>query len=538
MSTWWHNAAIYQIYPRSFSDSNSDGIGDIQGIIERIPYLSSLGIDAVWMSPFYPSELADGGYDVIDYRDIDPRIGTIEEFKVLVEKLHAVNIKVIIDIVPNHSSNMHLWFQEALNSPIGSPARDRYIFRDGKGKNGELPPNSWPSHFGPTCWTRVPDGQWYLHLFAPEQPDFNWDNSEVREDFERTLRFWSNLDVDGFRIDVAHGLAKDLSEPFIDIENFDHKFYPTDGSHPLFDRDEVHEIYESWREIFNEYNPPKFAVAESAAPVVRRYRYAQPNNLGQAFSFEMIGAKWGAKEFFDIVDKSLKIAEESNSTMTWVYSNHDVVRHVSRFGLPQDTNLDKWLLTDGKTPAADVQLGTSRARAGLLFELALPGSVYLYQGEELGLPEVTDLPGYVLQDPIWLRTGNKQKGRDGCRVPLPWDSKAKNFGFGLGTPHLPMPSWFVDYAADVEEADKNSTLNLYRAALNMRATLLIAAEGKEFEWIKSTDSSLIHFARGKWECVTNFSDKPISFDTSHVALSSQPFSDGQLPGNTAFWLVK
>jgi alpha-glucosidase len=224
--------------------------------------------------------------------------------------------------------------------------------------------------------------------------------------------------------------------------------------------------------------------------------------------------------------------------MTWVYSNHDVVRHVSRFGLPQDTNLDKWLLTDGKTPAADVQLGTSRARAGLLFELALPGSVYLYQGEELGLPEVTDLPGNVLQDPIWLRTGNKQKGRDGCRVPLPWDSKAKNFGFGLGTPHLPMPSWFVDYAADVEEADKNSTLNLYRAALNMRATLLIAAEGKEFEWIKSTDSSLIHFARGKWECVTNFSDKPISFDTSHVALSSQPFSDGQLPGNTAFWLVK
>jgi alpha-glucosidase len=211
---------------------------------------------------------------------------------------------------------------------------------------------------------------------------------------------------------------------------------------------------------------------------------------------------------------------------------------VSRFGLPTDTVLDKWLLTDGKKPAVDLKLGTARARAGLLFELALPGSVYLYQGEELGLPEVADLPGDVLQDPIWLRTGNKQKGRDGCRVPLPWVASAKNFGFGEGTPHLPMPTWFAEYAADVEDADKDSMLNLYRAAINMRGTLNIAVDGKKFEWIKSSNPDLLHFARGKWECVTNFSSKPISFETSKVALSSGPYSDGEIPGNTAFWLVK
>ena len=214
---WWRQAAIYQIYPRSFFDSNGDGIGDLNGITEKIPYLKSLNLDAVWLSPFYPSALADGGYDVDDYRDVDPKIGTLKDFDRMISAFHRVDISVIVDIVPNHSSNRHKWFQEALASEPGSKARNRYIFRDGRGKNGELPPNDWPSHFAPSAWTRTtnPDGtpgQWYLHLFAPEQPDWNWDNREVEEDFLKTLRFWADRGVDGFRVDVAHALKKDLKK--------------------------------------------------------------------------------------------------------------------------------------------------------------------------------------------------------------------------------------------------------------------------------------------------------------------------------------
>ena len=535
--TWWHDAVIYQIYPRSFADSNNDGIGDLQGIIEKVPYLASLGIDAVWMSPFYPSELADGGYDVIDYRNIDPRIGTLEEFSQLTAALHAHDIKVIIDIVPNHSSNMHEWFQEAINSPIGSPARDRYIFRDGKGANGELPPNNWPSHFGPTCWSRLPDGQWYLHLFAPEQPDFNWENPEVRADFEKTLRFWSDRDVDGFRIDVAHGLAKDLSEPFQVITTFDIETYPTDGSHPLFDRDEVHEIYQSWRKIFNEYNPPKFAVAESGAPVARRYKYAQPDNLGQAFSFELLKAKWSAAAFYETAETGLAIARESNATTTWVLSNHDVVRHLSRFGLPQDIDLDAWLLANGKSAPVDLALGTARGRAALLFELALPGSTYLYQGEELGLPEVEDLPADVLADPIWFRAEGTRKGRDGCRVPLPWDSKVKNFGFGTGTPHLPLPERFKSLSADLQSANPDSVLNLYRAAMAKRRELLTSLSS-DFIWHKTESADLLHFSRDQWHCVTNFSDQPVAFAHGEILLSSGVGIDGAIPANTSYWFTR
>ena len=536
---WWHDGVIYQIYPRSFADSNGDGIGDIQGIIEKVPYLATLGIDAVWLSPFYPSELADGGYDVIDYRDIDPRIGTLEDFNQLVEALHKVNIKVIIDIVPNHSSNMHIWFQEAINSPIGSPARDRYIFRDGKGKNGELPPNNWPSHFGPTCWSRLPDGQWYMHLFAPEQPDFNWDNEEVRADFEQTLRFWSDRHVDGFRIDVAHGLVKDLSEPFQEITTFDHETYPTDGSHPLFDRDEVHEIYEKWRDIFNEYNPPKFAVAESAAPVSRRYKYAQPNNLGQAFSFELLKGKWRAEEFFEIAEMGLSIARDSKATTTWVLSNHDVIRHLTRFGLPQDIDLDAWLLTNGTSAKVDVELGVARSRAAILFELALPGSTYLYQGEELGLPEVEDLPADVLADPIWIRSEQTRKGRDGCRVPLPWDSTAKNFGFGTGTPHLPLPARFEKLSANLQAENPDSMLNLYRAAMAKRHELILeedsSREEVKFLWHKVPHPDLVHFSRGAWNCVTNFSNQSITFPSGEIILSSGESVNDTIPANTTYW---
>jgi len=238
---WWRNAVVYQIYPRSFADANGDGIGDLAGIISRVDYLANLGIDAVWMSPFYPSALADGGYDVDDYMDIDPRIGTLDQFDELVQRLHEKSIRVFVDVVPNHSSDRHEWFKQALAAAPGSPERERYIFRDGRGENGELPPSDLASHFGPEGWTRVPDGQWYMHLFTKEQPDFNWDNPQVEEYFLKTLRFWSDRGVDGFRIDVAHALKKNLS-PLPDRDSYALSVMKDDGTDPLFDRDEVHEV--------------------------------------------------------------------------------------------------------------------------------------------------------------------------------------------------------------------------------------------------------------------------------------------------------
>lgn len=261
-ATWWRQAAVYQIYPRSFADLNGDGIGDLKGITSRVGYLEELGIDAVWLSPFYPSALADGGYDVDDYRDVDPRIGTLADFDEMTAALHAVGIKVIVDIVPNHSSNRHRFFKAALDAPKGSPERDRYIFRDGLGANGELPPADWLSVFGGSAWEPVGDGQWYLHTFAKEQPDFNWDNADVREEFLTTLRFWSDRGVDGFRVDVAHLLMKELPDVLPTVAELA-RIDEASGRHPLRDRDEVHEIYAEWRKVFDEYDPPRIADRKS-----------------------------------------------------------------------------------------------------------------------------------------------------------------------------------------------------------------------------------------------------------------------------------
>ena len=349
---WWRQAAIYQIYPRSFKDSDGDGVGDINGITSKVEYLSSLSLDAVWLSPFYPSALADGGYDVDDYRNVDPRLGTLKDFDGMVNALHQAGIRVFVDIVPNHSSNRHVWFQEALASAPGSKARGRYIFRDGKGKNGELPPSDWISHFGPSAWTRTknPDGtwgQWYLHLFAPEQPDFNWDNREVQLDFLKTLRFWSDRGVDGFRIDVAHALKKDMTQLNRSITSMNSFKIVQDGTDTLFDRNGVHEIYREWRKVFNEYDPPRVAVAEAYVRAPRRMLYAKPDELGQAFNFDLLIADYDAKLFKKIIFNNIKSAKSEGSSSTWVLDNHDQVRHATKYGLPKGTNLREWLLSDG-----------------------------------------------------------------------------------------------------------------------------------------------------------------------------------------------
>ncbi|WP_038467556.1 MULTISPECIES: glycoside hydrolase family 13 protein [Arthrobacter] len=538
---WWRQAAVYQIYPRSFYDANADGLGDIKGITAKVAYLKELGLDAVWLSPFYPSELADGGYDVADYRNVDPRLGTLADFDEMTTTLHDAGMKLIVDIVPNHSSDQHEWFQEALAAEKGSAARARYIFRDGQGTNGEFPPSDWGSVFGGPAWTQVPDGQWYLHLFASEQPDFNWDNREIHDDFLKTLRFWSDRGVDGFRIDVAHALSKDLSEPLPNQEELRRLEKLHNGSNPLWDRDAVHEIYAEWRALFNEYNPPRTAVAEAWVDQSRRARYASLDSLGQAFNFDLLMADFEAKPFAEIVTKNLAESAATGASSTWVFSNHDVVRHATRYGLPSLGEAGKsqdgkgWLLAGGDEAVLDRELGLRRARAATLFMLALPGSAYLYQGEELGLHEVADITDADRQDPAFFRNTGIEVGRDGCRVPLPWTSAATSFGFGDAQAHLPQPAWFAGHAVDAQDCAEGSTLTLYREALALRRTLQTA---EELEWIANTNPKVLHFARPNgWHVLTNFGDTAVEIPAGNVAVSSVPLVDGRLPANATAWLV-
>ncbi len=540
---WWRQAVVYQIYPRSFADANADGLGDLPGILSRVDYLASLGIDAVWLSPFYPSELADGGYDVADYRDVDPRLGTLDDFDALVKALHARDIKVVVDIVPNHTSDQHAWFQEALAAGPGSAARERYIFRDGDGEDGSLPPTDWVSVFGGSAWERVEDGQWYLHTFAREQPDLNWDLREVRDDFVRTLRFWSDRGVDGFRIDVAHMLSKDLTEPLPSKDEL--AIIPVDGNHPLIDRNDVHEIYAEWREVFDSYDPPRTAVAEAWVHPSRIHLYASPDSLGQAFNFDLLEADFDPDQFRRIVSDNLALAAQSGSSSTWVLSNHDVVRHATRYGLPAPRRSDgrqldekhgsSWLLSGGVEPQLERDRGLRRALAGTLFILGLPGSTYLYQGEELGLHEVADIPASARQDPTFFRTEGAEIGRDGCRVPLPWTASGASFGFGDDGAHLPQPEWFARLSVEVEDADPASPLNLYRRALRLRRELQGA---EELTWLPSDSPDVLRFRRPNgWEVVTNFGGESYALGEGEVVLSSAPITERMLPGEATAWLA-
>ena len=504
---WWRQAVIYQIYPRSFKDSNSDGIGDIKGVTSKIDYLSSLNIDAVWLSPFYPSALADGGYDVDDYRDVDPKLGSLADFDEMLNKLHEVGIRVFVDIVPNHSSNRHEWFKEAIAAEPGSAARNRYIFRDGKGANGELPPTNWPSHFAPSAWTHESAmggkyNQWYCHLFAPEQPDFNWDNREIEDDFLKTLKFWADRGVDGFRIDVAHALKKDLSEPLKDQERYPDLVNRKIGENILFDRDEVHEIYKEWRQLFNQYDPPRVAVAEAYVPADRLALYASADELGQAFNFELLNANFNANEFKTVIDRGITQAKALGSSSTWCLNNHDQMRPATKYGLLPTVDQIRWKNSAGKTSHLDEKLGVRSAIAASMLIMALPGCTYIYQGEELGLHEVLGIPEDQIQDPQYLRNFKVDVGRDGCRVPLPWSSTGPSFGFGDGGSHLPQPQWFGENSIEVESKDPQSPLSIFRRALELRKGLVT---DEEMQWHETGDANVLHFSRPNgWHCITNF----------------------------------
>jgi alpha-glucosidase len=488
---WWRDAVIYQVYVRSFADSDGDGVGDLPGVRSRLPYLSELGVDAVWLTPFYASPMADGGYDVADYRDVDPLFGTLADAKGLVADAHTLGLRVIVDIVPNHTSDQHEWFRAGL--------KDRYVFRQGR---GDAPPNDWVSIFGGPAWTRTGNGDWYLHLFAPEQPDLDWDNPVVRDEFLDILRFWLDLGVDGFRVDVAHGMVK--AEGLPDVGTPDQSALLGSAPLPYFDQDGVHDIYRSWRRVLDSYDGDRMAVAEAWAPTPERTaRYVRPDELHQAFNFHFLKADWAAAPLRAVIDSSLA----TGAPATWVLSNHDVVRHVTRYG-------------GGET-------GRRRARAAALLMLALPGSAYVYQGEELGLPEVLDLPDEVLADPMWERSGHTERGRDGCRVPIPWTSTGPSLGFGPGAPWLPQPESWAKLAVAEQETSPDSMLALYRSALRLRRGLMFGS----FEWVPSADD-VLHFRRGAFHCLANLGEAAVRLPGS-VLLSSDCGPD--VPPDTVLW---
>ncbi|RAY13712.1 alpha-glucosidase [Actinomadura craniellae] len=511
--TWWRGAVIYQVYLRSFADGDGDGVGDLAGLRSRLPYLAELGIDAIWLNPWYPSPLADGGYDVADYRDIHPSFGTLAEAGTFISEAHALGIRIIIDVVPNHTSDASDWFRQALAAGPGSPERARFWFRRG---TGDAPPNDWQSIFGGPAWTRVPDGEWYLHLFAPQQPDFNWTHPDVRADFLDVLKFWFDRGVDGIRIDSAAVLIKDPdAEP--------------DGLDPYTDRDAVHEIYRDWRRLADTY-PGRMLVGEVWLPDQERLaRYLRPDELHTVFNFPFLGAPWDATALRTVIDDTFATLAPVGAPATWVLSNHDVTRTVTRYGRA-DTSFDHADRKHG-TPT-DLALGLRRARAAALLSLALPGSVYVYQGEELALPEAEDLPDELLQDPIWHRSGHTDRGRDGCRVPLPWSGVEPPFGFGGAEPWLPQPAGWKDLTVEAQQADPSSMLSLYRAALRIRAAEL--GDGT-LRWLPLGEDVLAFTRDSGLTCVVNLGTEPVPV-TGEIRLASGPLPDGLLPPDTAVWL--
>ncbi|GHE52808.1 glycoside hydrolase family 13 protein [Streptomyces vinaceus] len=516
---WWRDAVIYQVYVRSFADSDGDGIGDLQGVRTRLPHLARLGVDAVWLTPFYVSPQADGGYDVADYRAVDPLFGDLSDADELVRAAHALGLRVIVDVVPNHTSDRHAWFREALADP-GGEARARYHFRPGRGPGGELPPNDWESVFGGPAWTRTPDGAWYLHLFAPEQPDLNWEHPEVAQEFSSVLRFWLDLGVDGFRIDVAHGMVKAPGMP--DIGRGAQATLIGTEPLPFFDQDGVHEIHRSWRRLLDSYEGPRIGVAEAWAPTSERLAlYVRPDELHQAFNFRFLNCPWETGAMRTVIDESLAATASVGATTTWVLSNHDVVRHVTRYG--------------------GGARGLARARAAALLMLALPGSAYLYQGEELGLPEVADLPDAVRQDPAFLRSAGQDGLRDGCRIPLPWSGERPPYGFGPAGSWLPQPADWAPLSVAAQTGDPHSTLELYRAALELRRALpgLGSPDAGPLTWLPAPEGMLL-FTRPGFACTLNSRSEPLELPApGRPVLSSAPVeTDGRtvlLPPDSCTW---
>ncbi|WP_396126229.1 glycoside hydrolase family 13 protein [Cellulomonas sp. NS3] len=551
---WWRHAVIYQVYPRSFADGSGDGIGDLPGITSRLEHLATLGVDAVWLSPFYRSPQADAGYDVADYRDVDPLFGTLADFDVLLERAHGLGMRVIVDLVPNHTSDEHVWFQAALAAGPGSAERERYLFREGRGVDGDEPPNNWQSIFGGPAWTRTTDAdgtpaQWYLHMFDTRQPDLNWEHPEVRSEFEDVLRFWLDRGVDGFRIDVAHGMVKAPGLPDWDgeVTMVDGASPADDGSTgagnqgPMFDQEGVHDIYRAWHRILAEYDGDRALVAEAwVEPLTRLARYVRPDEMHQAFNFSFLTTPWDAAALRSVVTASLVASDGVGAPTTWVLSNHDVVRHASRLGLSTPGARPNGIGVGDEQP--DEELGLRRARAASLLMLGLPGSAYLYQGEELGLPEHTSLDDDLRQDPAWWRSGHTERGRDGCRVPLPWSAGEPGLGFSpTGATWLPQPESWTRFALDAQQGVEGSTYETYRAALRVRREQGLGSGS--LAWVDAPDvlgGEVLAFLNRDVLVLTVFGGAPVALpEGAEVLLASGELAaeDGRVvvPADTTVW---
>ena len=533
---WWRDAVIYQVYVRSFADANGDGIGDLAGVRSKLSYLADLGIDAMWFTPWYASPMADGGYDVADYRSIDPAFGTLAEAEALISEAAELGIRTIVDIVPNHVSDRHGWFQAALAAGPGSPERERFWFRPGRGKDGDEMPTHWRSNFSGPAWTRTrnPDGspgEWYLHLFSSEQPDLNWSHPDVRREHEEILRFWFDRGVAGVRIDSAALLVKDPALPEIPAD-------PRPGEHPNTDRDELHDIYRSWRVIADSYATPRVLVGEIWLPDVDRFaKYLRPDELHTAFNFDFLGRPWDARSLRASIDATLAAHAPVGAPATWVLSNHDVTRPVTRYG--QSDSSFSFAAKQRGIPT-DLDVGRRRARAAALLTAALPGSLYVYQGDELGLDEVQDLPEDQLSDPMYFRSGGTDPGRDGCRVPLPWAGDAPPFRFSpagaRSEPWLRQPDHWAGLTVAAQQDDPGSMLNLYRAALRIRRGEASLGEGP-MRWLPSPDGVLAFARDDRFVSITNLSAAPVALPGDAVVLlASGDLSDGSLPTDVTAWL--
>jgi alpha-glucosidase len=536
---WWRDAVMYQVYLRSFADGNGDGIGDLPGLRARLPYLRDLGVDGIWITPWYPSPMKDGGYDVADYCDIEPLFGSLGDARRLLDEAHRHGLKVIVDFVANHTSDQHPWFQAAVASGPGSEARDRYHFRDGKGEAGSEPPNDWISAFGGRAWTRIIErdgraGQWYLHLFASAQPDLNWDNPEVRAEFEAILRFWFDFGLDGLRLDAASGLAK---EPGLPDFGFlaDDIFQPVEwvGS-PLWDVEGVHEILRSWRAIADRYPGDRMYVGEIVVNGPERLaRYMRPDELHTSFNLDFLKSALDPAQLRQTITATLDAFDGVGAPATWILSNHDETRHVTRYGR-EFTGVP--LPPPWPPPPCDRKLGTRRARAMLLVMLALPGSVFLYQGEELGLWEVEDLADSDIQDPVWENSGHTIRGRDGCRVPLPWTTSGSSSGFSTGDvrPWLPQPAEWADYSAEAQSRRADSMLSFYRTALQARREHISAAQG--LTWVDLA-ADVLALDRGPLRCIFNRSQTALPISGT-LLLASEPSTADTLAPDCGVWLLR
>lgn len=500
---WWRDAVVYQVYVRSFTDSDGDGVGDLEGIRSRLGYLELLGVDALWLTPFYTSPMADHGYDIADPREVDPVFGDLDGFDALVADAHEHGLKIVVDLVPNHTSVEHEWFRAAREAAPGSPERERYHFRPGRGSDGADPPNDWHSVFGGPAWTRIPDDpEWYLHLFSPEQPDLNWTNPEVWADLEKTVRFWLDRGVDGFRVDTAHGMSKPDGLP--DAAG--------GGSDPRFDHEGVHDVHRMIRAVVDHFPGRVLTGQVSVRDDAAFARYVRADELHVGVTYRLLECDFDADEVRDAIEDSFAAVAGTPSPPSWTLADHDTERPVSRYG------------------------GVARARAMAMVVLALPGTVFLYNGEELGLSDV-DLPDEALQDPRWLQSGRTDRGRDACRVPLPWEGSAPGFGFTAGRPWLPIPDAWADRLVADQLEDTTSTLSVYRRALELRSCHPGFA-GRELEWFGAPAGCLAFRRVGSTVvCALNTGEEPVPLPPGDVLLSSSPLAGGLLPPDTAVWLA-